>query len=134
LIAGINHRFNRKGIIMTQAVTKPVFFFWLVKTTPTWLAMPPLGAGGRFDFVEKVIKPILKQFPKVDLRFFDAEAHTAVCSDVMLWTVHDSAQYSAMVEKMRETPFWDHYFQILHIIPALEDGYADHYEQAKVGG
>jgi Darcynin, domain of unknown function len=117
----------------TQRISKPIFFFWLVKTTPAWLALPALGAGGRFDFVEKVIKPIIGQFCQIDLRFFDAEAHTAVCSDVMMWTVKDATQYSAMVEKLRETLFWDHYFQVLHIIPALEDGYADHYEQAKVG-
>jgi Darcynin, domain of unknown function len=114
------------------AAPKPIFFFWLVKTSPAWLALSPLGAGGRFDFVEKTIKPILKQFPQVALRFFDAEAHTTVCSDVMLWTVKDPAQYSAMVEKLRETLFWDHYFQVLHIIPALEDSYADHYEQTKI--
>ncbi len=118
---------------MNAFADKPVYFFWLVKTAPAWLALPPLGAGGRFEYVEQVIKPILTQFPQASLRFFDAEAHTAVCSDVMLWTVHDSAQYSAMVEKLRETLFWDHYFQILSIIPALEDQYAEHYEQARVG-
>jgi Darcynin, domain of unknown function len=116
-----------------KATLKPLFFFWLVKTTPAWLALPPLGAGGRFDYVEKVLKPIIGAFRGVDLRFFDAEAHTAVCSDVMMWTVKDAAHYSAMVEKLRETLFWDHYFQVLQIIPALEDGYADHYAQPKVG-
>jgi hypothetical protein len=118
---------------ISTTISKPIFFFWLVKTTPAWLALPPLGEGGRFDYVEKVIKPIMGQFRQIDLRFFDAEAHTAVCSDVMMWTVKDTAQYSAMVEKLRETLFWDHYFQVLQIIPALEDGYADHYEQPKVG-
>jgi hypothetical protein len=116
----------------TPVLEKPIYFFWLVKTTPEWLAMPPLGVGGRFEFAEQVLKPILARHPSVDLRFFDAEAHTTVCSDVMLWTVKDAKQYNAMVELLRETPFWDRYFSIIHIIPALEDAYADHYEQAKL--
>lgn len=119
---------------MSSASSKTMHFFWLVKTTPAWLALPALGAGGRFDFLEKVIKPILGQFPKVQLRFFDAEAHTATCSDVMMWAAHDAAQYNAMVEKLRETSFWDHYFQILQIIPTLENQYADHYEQEAIAG
>ncbi len=124
---------NAAATTISKTDAKPIFFFWLVKTTPAWLALPPLGEGGRFDFVEKVLKPIMGQFRQIDLRFFDAEAHTAVCSDVMMWTVKDAGQYGAMVEKLRETLFWDHYFQVLQIIPALEDGYADHYAQAKVG-
>jgi Darcynin, domain of unknown function len=117
---------------LATTAAKPTYFFWLVKTTSAWLAKPPLGENGRFDFAEKVLKPIIRQFPNVDMRFFDAEAHTAACTDVIMWTVGDLKQYSAMVEKLRETLFWDHYFQILHIIPALEDQYAEHYEQAPI--
>ena len=107
--------------------------FWLVKTTPAWLLMPPMGAGGRFDFVEKVLKPIVGAHPGAQLRFFDAEAYTAKCTDVMLWTVSRMEDYNALVESLRETAFWDTYFQILQIIPTVEDGYAAHYEQEKVG-
>jgi hypothetical protein len=81
-----------------------------------------------------VLKPILKQHAKAQMRFFDAEAHTTVCSDLLMWTVHDMRDYHALVEKLRETLFWDHYFQIIHIIPAMEDQYADHYEQAAISG
>jgi hypothetical protein len=115
-----------------EPADRPTTFFWLVKTTPEWLAMPPLGVGGRFEFAEQVFKPILARHPAVDLRFFDAEAHTTICSDVMMWTVRDAKQYNAMVEQLRETAFWDRYFSIIQIIPALEDGYADHYEQARL--
>lgn len=116
----------------TTAVQKPMTIFWLVKTTPEWLGLPPLGTGSRFAFVEEVIKPLLGKLRGVELRIFDAEAYSAVCSDVMQWTVHDRAAYDGMVESLRETPFWDRYFQLLHIIPTLEDQYADHYEQARV--
>ncbi len=111
---------------------KPMTIFWLVKATPAWLALPPAGDGGRFSFVEKTLKPILAGSPGAVLRFFDAEAYTAFCSDVMMWQVSKTDDYNAMVEAMRETLFWDHYFQVLHILPCLEDGYADHYEQPRV--
>lgn len=112
--------------------TKPMTIFWLVKSTPEWLQMPPSGTGGRFEFAEKTFKPILRKYSGVALRFFDAEAYSSSCSDVMMWTVADANQYHAMVEDLRETPFWDRYFQICHIVPAFEDQYADHYEQAKL--
>jgi hypothetical protein len=108
---------------------KPTFFFWLIKATPSWLALPPLGAGSRLEFVGKVLPPLLEKYPKVTLRYFDAEAYSTVCSDVMLWTSHDNRQYHGLVEGLRETPFWDHYFQVVHIIPTLEDQYAEHYQQ-----
>ena len=112
---------------------KPMTIFWLVKTTPQWLAMPPLGDGGRFDFARNVLKPIIAKYPQVSLRFFDAEAFCSLCTDVMQWSVHNMQQYSAMVEDLRETAFWDHYFQVLHIVPTVEDGYAEHYAQETVG-
>ncbi len=106
--------------------------FWMVKTTPSWLALPPGGESGRFSFVEKILKPILASHPGAALRFFDAEAYSSYCSDVMMWQVSNQADYNAMVEKLRETLFWDHYFQVLHILPSIEDGYADHYEKPRV--
>lgn len=113
-------------------MTKPLTVFWLVKTTPEWLALPPLGAGGRFDFLETTVKPILVRSPQVALRFFDAEAYNADCSDVLMWTVHERAQYDVLVDALRETPFWDRYFQVKAILPSLENQYADHYRQTPV--
>ena len=48
-------------------------------------------------------------------------------------SVNNLPQYSAMVEDLRETAFWDRYFNVLQIIPTVEDGYAKHYEQAAIG-
>ena len=116
----------------TAPATKPMTVFWLVKTTPAWLALPPGGEGGRFSFVEKTLKPVLTRHPGTALRFFDAEAYTSYCSDVMMWQVSSQSDYNAMVEELRETLFWDHYFQVLHILPSIEDGYADHYKEPRV--
>jgi hypothetical protein len=111
----------------SQNQRAPMTMFWLVKTTPAWLAKPPHGPDGRFEFIGKVLQPILARHPGAALRYFDAEAYSAWCSDVMAWTVHDAAAYDALVEDLRETAFWDTYFQVLHIVPARENQYAAHY-------
>jgi hypothetical protein len=129
---GPRSTFKEFDMPVTSASTKPMTIFWLVKATPAWLALPPKGAGGRFAFVESTLKPIVGKHPGAQLRFFDAEAYTSVCSDVMMWQVTQRADYEALVEDLRETPFWDHYFQVQHIVPAVEDGYAEHYEQERV--
>jgi hypothetical protein len=121
---------------MASTAQHALHIFWLLKTTPLWLSLPPVATEGkpsRFGFAEKVFKPILAKYPQVKLRFFDAEAFSAACTDIMQWEVNDRGQYSAMVEDLRESPFWDTYFQVLHIIPTVEDGYAAHYEQEKIG-
>lgn len=95
-----------------------------VKTTPTWLKLPPQE---RFAFLDQSIRPILKEHPTVKMRFFDSEAFSAKFSDVIVWETHDLDAYQALVEKLRETAFWGTYFDVLDIVPAVENGYAAHY-------
>jgi hypothetical protein len=104
--------------------------FMLVKATPEWLAIPPQG---RFAFLRERIEPILRANPAVRLRFFDAEAYSARVSDVALWETGDLAAYHRVVEALRETPFWDRYFLVQEIVPAVENAYARHYGEAPVG-
>ncbi|BCL25160.1 hypothetical protein GCM10017557_00190 [Streptomyces aurantiacus] len=33
-----------------------------------------------------------------------------------------------VIEALRETPFWDHYFEIVEILVGVENGYAKHYD------
>ncbi len=119
---------------MKQELNKPMSIFWLLKTNPNWLALPPKGEGGRLHFADRVFKPILLKHPGVSLRFFDIEAFSTLCTDIMMWTVVDLADYNGLVEDLRESPFWDNYFQIVQILPGVEDGYADHYEVERVQG
>lgn len=102
--------------------------FWLVKTTPAWLAKPDAGEDGRTEFMRQVFMPILARHPRTTLRYFDTEAYSAWCSDVMMWRVDDMDDYDGLVEALRETAFWDTYFQVLHILPGVEDGYARNYD------
>jgi hypothetical protein len=108
------------------ASAKPVnhVFFMLVRTTPTWLAMSP---PQRFAFLGETIMPLLARHPAVSMRFFDSEAFHANCTDVVLWETGSVMAYQAVVEELRETPFWGTYFDVVDIVPAIENAYAIHY-------
>ena len=99
-------------------------FTMLVHTTPTWLRMPP---PERFAFVDETIRPLLARHPAVALRFFDAEAFSARYTDMLLWETADVLAYQALVEELRETPFWGTYFEVVEIIPMIENGFAHQY-------
>jgi hypothetical protein len=100
-------------------------FFMLVRTTPTWLALTPTE---RFGFLGEVIAPILGRHPRVSMRFFDSEAFHAGCTDVIFWETPSVLAYQAIVEDLRETPFWGTYFDVVDIVASIENGYAHHYD------
>lgn len=102
-------------------------FFMLVKTTATWLQISP---SKRFEFVEKTISSILKKHPSVQMRFFDSEAFSGRFTDVLMWETAEIQEYQFLVEELRETPFWGTYFEIVEIIPAIENAYANYYQVA----
>ena len=109
---------------MATPETLKYTFFMLVKTTASWLQIPPKE---RFEFVEKTISPILKTHPSVRLRFFDSEAFSGHFTDVLMWETAEIQQYQSIVEELRETLFWETYFEIVEIVPAIENSYAIHY-------
>lgn len=99
-------------------------FFMHVRTTTTWLALTPTE---RFAFLGETIAPILGRHPDVSMRFFDSEAFHAGCTDVVMWETGSILSYQAIVEELRETPFWGPYFEIVDIVASIENGYALHY-------
>jgi hypothetical protein len=62
------------------------------------------------------------------MRFFDSEAYSGNYSDVIMWETNQIEKYQSVVELLRESPFWDTYFEIKEIIPSIENAYADHYD------
>ncbi|TAD90760.1 MAG: darcynin [Alphaproteobacteria bacterium] len=104
--------------------------FMLVRTLPTWLLLRP---EQRFDFLRNEINPILARHPKVAMRFFDCEAYNARVSDVIVWETASLEQYQSLVEHLRESRFWGTYFDIVEILPSLENAYAAHYNVSPVG-
>ncbi len=99
-------------------------FFMLVRTTPTWLALAPTE---RFAFLGDTIAPILGRHSDVSMRFFDSEAFHADYSDVIMWETAEILSYQAIVEELRETSFWGHYFDVVDIVASIENAYALHY-------
>lgn len=104
--------------------------FVLVRATPHWLALAP---EERFAFIDSEVQPRLAAHPQVRVRFWDVEHLNAHVSDVILFETPDLRPYRSLVEGLRETRFWDHYFEVKEILPGVENGYAEHYDVAPYG-
>jgi len=117
---------------MSSSSPRPVVhtFFMLVRTTPRWLALPP---GERFAFVGAKVAPLLAAHPAVSMRYYDAEAFSARVTDVIVWQTAELREYQTIVEKLRETEFWGTYFDVVELVPAVENAYATHYQVAPLG-
>jgi len=111
--------------VQTAPISLTVFM--LVKTTPEWLGF---SIDERFKLLATHFEPILrKHHPKVTLRFYDVEFYSARVTDLWIWEATDHQAYELLVEDLRETPFWDRYFQIVEILPAVENAYAKNYNR-----
>jgi|SRR6187402_1403286 len=114
----------------TQAgtVTEPsLTVFMLVKTQPVWLEFP---VDKRFAEGDKYIKPILqKHAGTVALRMFDTEFYATRVTDLWMWETTSRHAYEMVVEELRETPFWDNYFSIVELLPAVENAAAKNYQR-----
>lgn len=70
------------------------------------------------------VQPVLAAYPECCVRWIDAEAMTAACSDVMLVETSDLERWNHLWEALRDTPiFTVPYFRLEAIIPGIEDGY-----------
>ncbi len=96
----------------------------LVRTTTEWLRLTP---SERFAFLDDTIRPLLARHPAVSMRFFDSEAFSSRYTDIVLWESADVLTYQAVVEELRETLFWDTYFEVVEIVPGIENAYARQY-------
>jgi hypothetical protein len=102
--------------------------FMLVKTMPEWLGFT---VDERFRQLAEHVEPILQKYcDRVKLRFYDVEFYNARVTDLWVWDVADHDGYQLLVEELRETPFWDRYFEIVEILPGVENAYAKNYGRA----
>jgi hypothetical protein len=99
-------------------------FFMHLKTTTAWLALKP---SQRHEFVDTTVRPILAANPAVTMRYFDAEAFNADVTDVAMWETTDVVAYQSVVEQLRETKFWGHFFEVTQIVASIENAFALHY-------
>jgi hypothetical protein len=95
--------------------------FIMLQATEAWLA---LTRAARSELSERHVGASLAKYRALTLRYFDAEAFSAVCSDVMLITTDDLQQYYDFIETLRDSPMiTTPYFRIVQIVPAVEDGF-----------
>ncbi|MET7358050.1 darcynin family protein [Streptomyces sp. NPDC005562] len=108
-----------------QETALPVTAFMLVKTTPEWLAMTPQE---RVEAFTTQVVPIVKAGTTgVRSRFYDTEFYSTRVTDVWVWEAVDHAAYQRLVDALRETPFWDRYFEVVDLLVGTENGYARTY-------
>jgi Darcynin, domain of unknown function len=106
--------------------------FMLVKTMPEWLGFP---VDRRFQLLKEQIEPVLqKHRANIRLRFYDVEFYATRVTDVWLWEARDHHAYQLLVEDLRETAFWDRYFEIVEILTGVENAYAKNYNRAAITG
>lgn len=114
---------------MTSSVKDPVVtVFMLVKTTPEWLAF---SVDERFRLLGEHVEPILtRHADEVAMRFYDVEFYSARVTDIWVWEATSHHAYEMVVEALRETPFWDRFFEVVEILPGVENAYAKNYDRA----
>jgi hypothetical protein len=104
--------------------------FMLVKTMPEWLGLP---VDRRFQLLKEQIEPLLhKHRADIRLRFYDVEFYSTRVTDVWLWEAREHHAYQLLVEDLRETAFWDRYFEIVEILTGVENAYAKNYDRAAI--
>ena len=92
----------------------------LVKATRHWL---DLKTAQRQMFFEETVIPLLRQRPEIRMRSFEPEAFSTRASDVMLCETRDLTAWAWFCDELRDSLFWDHYFQVLDILPTFEANY-----------
>src|ERR1700733_4059987 len=107
-----------------------VSIFMLVKTRREWLEFSP---DRRFQLLAQEGKPLLNKYrADIRLRFYDVEFYSARVTDIWLWEARDHHAYQLLVEDLRETAFWDRYFEIVEILPGVENAYAKNYDREAI--
>ena len=107
-------------------------FFMLLRATPAWLR---LDRAERRRFRDEVLVPIFARHGATTLRFYDAEAFSARCSDIAVFETTDTTDYYDLIEALRDTAFFNvPYYELVDIIPALEDGYLAYEARQTAGG
>ncbi|MEU9047596.1 MULTISPECIES: darcynin family protein [unclassified Kitasatospora] len=110
----------------TDRTEPPVTAFMLVKTTPEWLAMSV--AERVHAFTSQVVPVIEARTSGVRSRFYDTEFYSARVTDVWVWEADDHNAYRLLIDALRETPFWDRYFDVVDLLVGTENGYARTYD------
>ena len=104
---------------VTPASEKTAFL--LLTALPAWLA---LARERRQEIADSTLGAALRRRPGITMRFYDAEAFTARCSDIAVFTIADLDAFYLLVEDLRDSQlFTVPYFRLDELILAVEDGH-----------
>jgi uncharacterized protein YutD len=87
-----------------------------------------LGISDREDY------PNSEKISNSKNAFFDSEAFSGHFTDVLMWETAIIKDYQFLVEELREKLFWGTYFEVVEIIPAIENAYALYNEVSPLSG
>jgi hypothetical protein len=94
--------------------------FILLRATSAWLR---LSHADRQRVGEAAFR---HRFADMHVRYYDAEAFTAQCSDVLMVETPRLEDHRRLMDHLRDSPIFAHpYFELVAIIPATEDTYRD---------
>ncbi|WP_372657760.1 darcynin family protein [Hydrogenophaga sp.] len=97
-------------------------FFVLLRALPAWLALSREARKALGD--EHLGAALASHRGRLTMRYFDAEAFTAPCSDVMMIETQDPKHHYYFMEQLRDSPLFSvPYFELLNVITTIEDGY-----------
>jgi len=94
--------------------------FVLIKTTRHWLDMK---GEQREAFLKDEMLPLLRKRPEVRVRWFEPEFFSTRASDILLCETKDLSAWAGLCDQLRDTRFWDHYFEVVDILPSVEGNY-----------
>lgn len=98
-------------------------FFTLLRATPAWLR---LTRERRRVLAAEHLAPLLAGNGGLTMRYFDAEAFTALCSDVMMTETDNPQNHYFFMERLRDSPLISEpYFEVVQVVPAIEDGFVE---------
>ncbi|MGW6023430.1 darcynin family protein [Streptomyces sp. NPDC055099] len=109
----------------TKDAEAAVTAFILVKTTPEWLAVTVQERVNAF--ATEVVPVIEARTTGVRSRFYDTEFYSARVTDVWVWEADSHHDYQLLIDALRETPFWERYFEVVDLLVGAENGYARTY-------
>lgn len=111
---------------MTLA-SPPLTLFLQLRALPAWLSLP---RAERNRIGTDALGQALHG-TGVTYRHFDAEAFSAQCSDIAMLEAADHVSLNRVMERLRDSAvFAQPYFELVSIIPAMEDGFRD-FEQGE---
>ncbi|MFG1497461.1 darcynin family protein [Saccharospirillum sp. HFRX-1] len=114
----------------TLTTAEPMFtVFVLLRALPAWLG---LSREQRNDIAESSLSTAIEG-RAVTLQHFDAEAFSSYCSDISVFETRSLLDFYCVMERLRDSPLFSvPYFELVQILPALQDGFR-YYEQLAGG-